>query len=433
MSEPKLGVFCMPEGLHPDTADLVHRFAFALAEKLAAAEKKYGYSNGWASADWLDECREHLRKHVDKGDPRDVAAYCAFLWHHGASTALARRDVQAEPVAIPADEANAQWRMKQAAQRAHALCNQLRLDRPEIAELSDTGSLHEAIHDILRVDTPQATPTPGDLRIGDEHRDAGILREVSDYMARQGFAMMSSDVLRIANIIESLPTAAPAVAPASGVGDPRVALSVEWLNGYIIDGHGESVAVSHWERVRAALSAPPRCAHGMPLTDTACPDCPRIGLADAQPAQAVTGRKRRSTQQLLDDRNAEIRDKAGEMADMRVTIREFQSALIDVQNSCSLEGAVFTANAALSSSNVLVPAERARSSQPPTVAQPAAVPAGCELRMLGYELSGVIADVESEHSDGFDSVCLNTVKRVRDALLAAAPPPPTSAESHGEG
>lgn len=72
--------------LHPKTADLVNRFARALAEKLAAAEVKYGYSDGWASPDWMDECRQHLLDHVHKGDPRDVAAYCAFLWHHGEHT-----------------------------------------------------------------------------------------------------------------------------------------------------------------------------------------------------------------------------------------------------------------------------------------------------------------------------------------------------------
>lgn len=78
-----------PDGvaLHPRTADLVARFARALAEKLAAAELKYGYSDGWLSPDWMDECRYKLQEHVFKGDPRDVAAYCAFLWHHGASTA----------------------------------------------------------------------------------------------------------------------------------------------------------------------------------------------------------------------------------------------------------------------------------------------------------------------------------------------------------
>lgn len=87
--------------LHPKTADLVRRFADALAEKLAAAEKKYGYSDGWASPDWMDECRAKLIEHLGKGDPRDVAAYCAFLWHHGESTAAAPQlPAQAlEPVA----------------------------------------------------------------------------------------------------------------------------------------------------------------------------------------------------------------------------------------------------------------------------------------------------------------------------------------------
>ncbi|WP_234197098.1 hypothetical protein [Pseudacidovorax sp. NFM-22] len=73
--------------LHPETIRLVVRFARALAEKLAAAERKYGYSDGWRSPDWMDECRAKLMEHIAKGDPRDVAAYCAFLWHHGTSTA----------------------------------------------------------------------------------------------------------------------------------------------------------------------------------------------------------------------------------------------------------------------------------------------------------------------------------------------------------
>lgn len=91
------GVRAEGAGLHPATADLVSRFAVALAEKLAAAERKYGYSDGWASPDWLDECREKLLAHVAKGDPRDVAAYCAFLWHHGEHTASASEDSR-EPV-----------------------------------------------------------------------------------------------------------------------------------------------------------------------------------------------------------------------------------------------------------------------------------------------------------------------------------------------
>lgn len=74
-------------GLHPKTADLVKRFAEALAAKLLRAEQKYGYSDGWSQDDWQAECVRHLHEHVAKGDPLDVAAYAAFCWAHGWSTA----------------------------------------------------------------------------------------------------------------------------------------------------------------------------------------------------------------------------------------------------------------------------------------------------------------------------------------------------------
>jgi hypothetical protein len=82
--------FTAPEGLHPETVNLIARFASALAEKLAEAERKYGWDTHWQSPAWMDQCREQLVDHVAKGDPRDVASYCAFLWHHGESTALTR-------------------------------------------------------------------------------------------------------------------------------------------------------------------------------------------------------------------------------------------------------------------------------------------------------------------------------------------------------
>lgn len=85
--------------IHPLTANLVVRFCRALASKLAAAEKKYGYTDGWRRADWMDECRQHLMEHIAKGDPRDVAAYCAFLWHHGESTTA-----PSQPAAEPPSE-----------------------------------------------------------------------------------------------------------------------------------------------------------------------------------------------------------------------------------------------------------------------------------------------------------------------------------------
>lgn len=68
--------------LHPATANLVDRFAAELKSKLAKAEAKYGYRNDWLKPDWKDELIESLAEHVQKGDPRDVAAYCAFAWHH---------------------------------------------------------------------------------------------------------------------------------------------------------------------------------------------------------------------------------------------------------------------------------------------------------------------------------------------------------------
>ena len=86
--------------LNPSTAALVWNFAVALAAKLRAAELKYGYSDGWRAKDWMDECRAKLVEHVAKGDPRDIAAYCAFLWHHGERTALPAPDAAAgDPVA----------------------------------------------------------------------------------------------------------------------------------------------------------------------------------------------------------------------------------------------------------------------------------------------------------------------------------------------
>lgn len=76
----------VPEALHPATADLVARFATALAEKLHKAQEKYDYYDGWLDDTWMSECQNNLAHHMAKGDPRDVAAYCAFMWHHGWPT-----------------------------------------------------------------------------------------------------------------------------------------------------------------------------------------------------------------------------------------------------------------------------------------------------------------------------------------------------------
>jgi len=65
---------------------LVNRFSAALVLKLCAADKKYGYANAWMKKDWMIECQKKLISHLAKGDPLDVAAYCAFMWHHGWKT-----------------------------------------------------------------------------------------------------------------------------------------------------------------------------------------------------------------------------------------------------------------------------------------------------------------------------------------------------------
>ncbi|PXL52414.1 ead/Ea22-like family protein [Klebsiella variicola] len=76
----------MPLGLHPDTQKLVADFCTALAEKLYKAQLKYGYDTDWKQDGWTSQCLAHFHQHIAKGDPRDVAAYCAFMWWHGWST-----------------------------------------------------------------------------------------------------------------------------------------------------------------------------------------------------------------------------------------------------------------------------------------------------------------------------------------------------------
>jgi hypothetical protein len=77
----------MSRVLHPDTDALVDKFAEALKDKLAEAEAKYGHGNSWISPNWREKCQRDILNHVYKGDPRDVAAYAAFCWHHGWRTA----------------------------------------------------------------------------------------------------------------------------------------------------------------------------------------------------------------------------------------------------------------------------------------------------------------------------------------------------------
>lgn len=73
--------------------DAVDYFAAALKEKLAQARAK-GRS-GWHECD-PTALSAMLREHVEKGDPRDVANFCMFLWSLGQPISAAPQP--AEPV-----------------------------------------------------------------------------------------------------------------------------------------------------------------------------------------------------------------------------------------------------------------------------------------------------------------------------------------------
>lgn len=88
----------VPAELHPDTQKLVIDFCTALAEKLYKAQLKYGYDADWKQDGWPTQCQAHFHQHIAKGDPRDVAAYCAFMWYHGWKT-----ESEPAPVSVPDD------------------------------------------------------------------------------------------------------------------------------------------------------------------------------------------------------------------------------------------------------------------------------------------------------------------------------------------
>ncbi|MCZ4330733.1 hypothetical protein [Castellaniella denitrificans] len=73
--------------------DAVDHFAVAMKDKLAQARAKGRH--GWHECDPAD-LSQMLRAHVEKGDPRDVANFCMFLWSLGQPISAA--PVAQEPV-----------------------------------------------------------------------------------------------------------------------------------------------------------------------------------------------------------------------------------------------------------------------------------------------------------------------------------------------
>ncbi|MDP3272926.1 MAG: hypothetical protein U1D69_03555 [Polynucleobacter sp.] len=78
---------------HPDD-EAVDRFAQAMKQKLAQAREK-GRS-GWQQMK-PDDISTMLYEHLEKGDPRDVANFCMFLWSLGQPITPCK-PIQAEPV-----------------------------------------------------------------------------------------------------------------------------------------------------------------------------------------------------------------------------------------------------------------------------------------------------------------------------------------------
>ena len=66
----------------------VDRFAAAMKQKLGIARTK-GRA-GWQTCSKEDLSRM-LREHIEKGDPRDVANFCMFLWSLGHGIAQAEQ------------------------------------------------------------------------------------------------------------------------------------------------------------------------------------------------------------------------------------------------------------------------------------------------------------------------------------------------------
>ncbi len=86
--------------IHSDDA-CVDQFAASLKSKLALARAKG--RGGWESCDPADLSRM-LREHVEKGDPRDVANFCMFLWALGKPISAAALPAEKQPAPSPADE-----------------------------------------------------------------------------------------------------------------------------------------------------------------------------------------------------------------------------------------------------------------------------------------------------------------------------------------
>ncbi|WP_272569981.1 hypothetical protein [Providencia sp. PROV255] len=86
-------VINLPTDLHKDSQALVLKTAEVVAEKMRATELKRGLTNEWAKPDWGSACINDFLRHIDKGDPRDLAVYASMMIHHGWTTKDALKNV----------------------------------------------------------------------------------------------------------------------------------------------------------------------------------------------------------------------------------------------------------------------------------------------------------------------------------------------------
>lgn len=91
------GLLDSPLRLHTDDAAL-DRFTLAMRAKLAAAREKG--RGGWETCP-PEVLNRMLHEHLEKGDPRDVANFCMFLWHTGHRTTMPAPAVVGSDAALP--------------------------------------------------------------------------------------------------------------------------------------------------------------------------------------------------------------------------------------------------------------------------------------------------------------------------------------------
>lgn len=183
------------DGLHPRTLDLVLRFTNALAAKLRKSEIKYGYSDGWADPNWHRGCVRDLARHVEKGDPLDVAAFAAFCFHHGWST------TPSSPAGgVPPERVQVKTSSYEVTGTVLARFKNSKGDDRAVVEFDQpNGLLH--IHNPSQLSPLTASPSQESV----ERDDAHFLKSLSCELANKGFSYYATRCQEIAERLSTTP------------------------------------------------------------------------------------------------------------------------------------------------------------------------------------------------------------------------------------